>query len=289
MPTSSSSSFLINFVNATLALFYENFLSLRKCHRTFHARTQHQHIAKRPKVIDFEKVSRKIFSGRRERDWKTRKNACDSESREFQACSTPKREKEFLRSGIKVNRMSRIHSSWRSVTFTDKNTSHGCSCEFASLFRLQHPSAHNETNILRSPAAHTSPIPDETRESTESTEEFFLDPEAEKSSLERTHSQPDARRENWFLCAYGKSLFCWLKKTFKKVFFVLLGWLNTGMHVCVDDKEGKIFSKFRAYFLHQKAFFLDGRECLIVRAWNGITNICVVVVVSPMPPSFGSR
>lgn len=160
---------------------------------------------------------------------------------------------------------------------------------FCFPFPVTTPERTQRDEYFRSPAAHTSPIPDETRESTESTEEFFLDPEAEKSSLERTHSQPDARRENWFLCAYGKSLFCWLKKTFKKVFFVLLGWLHTGMHVCVDDKEGKIFSKFRAYFLHQKAFFLDGRECLIIRAWNGITNICVVVVVSPMPPSFGSR
>lgn len=59
-----------------------------------------------------------------------------------------KREKEFLRSGIKVHRMSRIHSSWRSVTFTEKNTSHGCSCDFASLFRFTAPEAHTTRRIF---------------------------------------------------------------------------------------------------------------------------------------------
>lgn len=118
-------------------------------------------------------------------------------------------------------------------------------------------------------STHTSPIPDETRESTESTEEFFLDPEAEKSSLRRTQSQPDARRKTDSCVLMGKVCFgrdFFSKKKNNKKYFL---W-DDCKYVCVCecvDKKGKIL-QIPLTFLHQKArrFFLSSIKCLVARA-----------------------
>lgn len=117
---------------------------------------------------------------------------------------------------------------------------------------------------------HTSPIPDETRESTESTEEFFLDPEAEKSSLRRTQSQPDARRKTdscvlMGKVCFGRDFFFQNKEQQKKFFSGMIA----NVCVCVSALMKKAnFSNSTYIFLHQKArrFFLYSIKCLVARA-----------------------
>lgn len=166
--------------------------------------------------------------------------------------------------------VSFIHNR-RSVTFTEK---HITWCNFilfffsSLFFRFTRLSIHSDERDGKRYHTHTSPIADGTWKSTESTEDFFSIPKPKNHRFNAHNHKQRLDEENWFPCAYGKSLF-WHRTVF---FFKIkkhLSWkkfslvVESGelMCVCVCMSWGWMlkkrmkFSKFHLFrvFFHIKS------------------------------------
>lgn len=141
-------------------------------------------------------------------------------------------------------------------------------------FRLARLSTTQQRSGTKVGARHIHhPTETKLEKALKAAEEFFLDPEAEKSSPQRTHTQAARQRRGKMisLCSRGKSCEDFYPPK-KKHLSCMCVWM---------PKENFPNSIYFANFFHIKKLSSSSTptECLIARAWNGITNICVCVVV----------